>query len=289
MSRGWNRAPDGWWQRSLRGPRPPSEVWPRVQQFRQPGPPQPSTRGTGPDKVRSLEDTLAALGAEDVAVKTEVEAALERAREQKKPAQSNQQARWSPDAALEHARCKVKRFEEALKAMGDMQGHEVEFLQDALKRARQAAPGAPIGQPVVRVQKVHRAFRASFREDRCGTRSRDGTAQRGTQSFDPSRSPSRGVAARRAATHSCSGCLRRTGRIEGRSWLPRNGNETRHCLHQLASVKRCHAPQWFSLAPHLRFPIRSCPICHRGWTIVMRSCSRPSRLGTRSAPRGSRP
>ena len=78
MPRGWNRAPDGWWQRSLRGLRLPSEVWPRVQQFRQPGPPQQSTRGKGPDKVRSLEAALAALGAEDVAAKTEVEAALER-------------------------------------------------------------------------------------------------------------------------------------------------------------------------------------------------------------------
>ena len=47
----------------------------------------------------------------DVAAKTEVEAALERAREEKKAAQSNQQARWSPDAILERARCKVRRFE----------------------------------------------------------------------------------------------------------------------------------------------------------------------------------
>ena len=97
-----NRAPDGWWQRSLRGPRSPSEVWPRVKQFRQLGTPQPSTRGKGPDKVRCLEAALAALGAEDVAAKTEVEAALERAREAKKPALSNQEARSSPDAALEH-------------------------------------------------------------------------------------------------------------------------------------------------------------------------------------------
>ena len=86
------------------------------------------------DKVCSLEAALAALGAEDVAAKTEVDAALERAREGKPAAQSNQQARWSPDAVLEHARCKVRRFEEALKAMGDMQDPEVEFLQDALKR-----------------------------------------------------------------------------------------------------------------------------------------------------------
>ena len=105
---------------------------------------RPSPRGKGADKVRSLESALAALGAEDVAAKTEVEAALERAREEKKAAQSNQQARWSPDSVLEHARCKVRRFEEALKAMGDMQGPEVEFLQDALKRARQAAQERPL-------------------------------------------------------------------------------------------------------------------------------------------------
>ena len=144
------------------------------------------------DKEHSLESTLAALGAEDVA--TEVEAALERAREEKRAVQANQQARWSPDAVLEHAQCKVRRFEEALKAMGDMQGPEVEFLQHALK--------------------VHRAFRTSIGEDRCGTRSRAGSAHRGTLLFDPSRSPSRGVATRHPAT-THSGCLRRVGRIEG--------------------------------------------------------------------------
>ena len=78
----------------------------------------------------SFEAALAALGAEDVAAKMEVEAALERNREEKKTAQPTQQARWGPDAVREHARCKVRRFEEALKAMGDMQGSEVEFLQE---------------------------------------------------------------------------------------------------------------------------------------------------------------
>ena len=45
VRRGWNRAPDGWWQRCLRGPRPLFEVRPRVQQFRLPGPPQPAHVG----------------------------------------------------------------------------------------------------------------------------------------------------------------------------------------------------------------------------------------------------
>ena len=52
--------------------------------------------------------------------------------------------------------------------------------------------------------------------------------------------------------------------------VPQSGSETRHCPHQLASGKRCHEPQWLSLAPHFRFPICSClPICWRGWTIAI--------------------
>ena len=70
-----------------------------------------------------------------------------------------------------------------------------------------------------------------------------------------------------------------------RAWSPPSGSETRHCPHQLARGKRCHELQWSSQAPHLRFPVRSClPICHRGWTIAMRSCSRPSRLGSGAHP-----
>ena len=107
--------------------------------------------------------------------------------------------------SLERARCKVKRFEEALKAMGDMQGPEVEFLRDELKRVRQAAQDRPLASQlctsIIECSEI------------CRTRSKDGSAQRGTQSSDPSRSPSRGVVARRAATHPCSGCLRRIGRI----------------------------------------------------------------------------
>ena len=40
-------------------------MWPRVQQFRQFGPPQPSTRGKGPDKVRRLEVALGRCCGED--------------------------------------------------------------------------------------------------------------------------------------------------------------------------------------------------------------------------------
>ena len=74
----------------------------------------------------------------------EVEAALQRAKEDQKSAVQPHQVRWTPDAVLEHARSKVQRFEEALKAMGDLQGREVDYLRDALKKARQAAQERPL-------------------------------------------------------------------------------------------------------------------------------------------------
>ena len=48
-----------------------------------------------------------------------------------------------PDA---QARSKVKRFAEALKALGDVQGPEAEFLQDAMKRAPQASQERPLAR-----------------------------------------------------------------------------------------------------------------------------------------------
>ena len=35
MPRRWHQTPNGWWQKSIRGPRPPSVSWPRAQQTRQ--------------------------------------------------------------------------------------------------------------------------------------------------------------------------------------------------------------------------------------------------------------
>ena len=64
---------------SERSLRLPFEVWPRVQQW----------EGWTKFAVSSLFDSI---GSRNVAAKTEVEATLERAREEKKAAQSNQQA-----------------------------------------------------------------------------------------------------------------------------------------------------------------------------------------------------
>ena len=54
----------------------------------------------------------------------------------------------TPDVVLEHARSKVQRFEEALKAMGDLEGPEVVYLRDALKRTRQVAQARPLASQI---------------------------------------------------------------------------------------------------------------------------------------------
>ena len=117
-------------------------MWPRVQQSRQLGPQQRSTLGTGVDKVRSLETALVALGAEDVAAKTEVEVALERAKAEKKVVQSNHQARWSPDAVLEHAPNK----ESFRGGTGDGRygGSRGRILAGCFEESSTGSPGAPM-------------------------------------------------------------------------------------------------------------------------------------------------
>ena len=162
--------------------------------------------------------------------------------------------------------------------MGDMQGPKVEFLQDALKRARQAAQERPLASQLSQCRSfIERSERRLEKID----------GERAAETVQLNKARSRLTRLEAQAAVLLSDVPRHTLAADvsveleelRRSWLPQNGNETRHCLHQLASGKRCHA--LFSLAPHFRFPIRSClQICPRGWTIVMRSFSRPSRLGT---------
>ena len=100
----------------------------------------PPPRGKGMGRVRSLEVALSALGSEDVAAKMEVEAALQRAKEEQKSVVQPHQVRWTPDAAvLEHA-----RFRGSVEGNGRFAGPEVDYLRDALKKARQAAQERPL-------------------------------------------------------------------------------------------------------------------------------------------------
>ena len=142
-------------------------------------------------------------------------------------------------------------------------GSRGRVLAACIEESSTSSPRAPISQPVVRVQKVYRAFRASFGEDRCGTR-RVGSPQRGTQSSDPSRSPSRSVATRHPST-TYSRCLHRVGRIEGSTERERDeALSAPACKRQAMSRSAVVVP-----GTHLQFPIRSfLPICQLRWTIA---------------------
>ena len=75
MPRGWCRPPDGWWQRSLRGPRPKSEVWPRAQQSRQSGSPQ-SVHGITPPLSRQVSKPPEKVAADAVGEIQRLQAAI---------------------------------------------------------------------------------------------------------------------------------------------------------------------------------------------------------------------
>ena len=140
MPRGWNQMPNGWWQRSLRGPRPPSESWPRVWESngRNTSAVQKTPKVQG--RVQCSEAAVAVLGPEDGVGRTMIEAALQRARDEKPADQSHQRTRWSPDVVQERAR--------ALQAMGDLQCPEADMLQETLKRARQSAQERPLANQI---------------------------------------------------------------------------------------------------------------------------------------------
>ena len=148
MPRGWNQMPNGWWQRSLRVPRPPSESWPRVWESngRNTSSIQKTPKVQG--RVQCLEAAVAVLGPEDGAARTMIEAALQRARDEKPADQSHQRTRWSPNVVQERARVRVTRLEQVLQAMGDLQCPEADMLQEALKRARQSAQERPLANQI---------------------------------------------------------------------------------------------------------------------------------------------
>ena len=163
-------APDGWVQ-FIRGPRPPSQRWPKAQGNRPPqgqGPdratvsfgPQdrklpvrgrwrtelPQQRRADSGAVAALERALTALGPEDGGAKTGLEEALRRAREKAKVAPSRAPV---PEVTIEAARA---RLEAALGALADHTGPEVDVLTTALARARIAASPPPVDVQVIQCQ-----------------------------------------------------------------------------------------------------------------------------------------
>ena len=125
MPRGWYRAPDGWWQRSLRGPRPKSEVWPRAQQSRQSGSPQ-SVHGPTPPLLRQVSKPPEKVAADAIGEIQRLQAAI---------------------AALGDSTALVKPLQEALRvAQARASVHPIQervdscklFLERAEKRVQRA-------------------------------------------------------------------------------------------------------------------------------------------------------
>ena len=80
---------------------------------------------------------LAALGPEDSSAKTELEGALKRAK-----TQESTPTRVDPDARVGATRDRVARLEQAISAMGNSQGPEMDVLVASLKKAQRDAPRA---------------------------------------------------------------------------------------------------------------------------------------------------
>ena len=118
--RRWTDVPTEWVQ-IVRGHRPKSEQWPlapghsaRRSEAARPGQGRLSQPVNRPlTKVQSLEAALEALGPEDSTAKTEIQAALQRAKAASPPAPRVQ---CTPDAAKEAARMKI-RLEKALEVL----------------------------------------------------------------------------------------------------------------------------------------------------------------------------
>ena len=81
-------------------------------------------------KIRSLVGALAALGPEDSSAKTELEGALKRAK-----TQESTPTRVDPDARVGAARDRVARLEQAISAMGNSQGPEMDGSRAILAQA----------------------------------------------------------------------------------------------------------------------------------------------------------
>ena len=123
--RGWQaiEVPSGWYE-VIRGPRPPSQKWPRASPHQSAQSRQPLS-GSGPP-VRQGGRWGQRRGIGRVG----------------QPGQPNR-APSPPKVAISAARQRVVQLETALAALGDT-GPEVTMLQTALKRAKQAAQEPPL-------------------------------------------------------------------------------------------------------------------------------------------------
>ena len=89
-------------------------------------------------KVRSLVGALAALGPEELYARMEIEGALKRAEADSTP------NRVDPDARVDAARDRVARLEQAIAAMGNFLGPEMDVLVASSKKAQKESQELPL-------------------------------------------------------------------------------------------------------------------------------------------------
>ena len=147
VRKGWTHVEvlDGWTQ-VLRGPRPKAEKWPHLFVRNSSAalmPAKPQFRGrwrhgvSQPQAHRSTSSPIC-IGS----VGSRGQSGNRSGTEAKDQVQAATQAKREPvpEAMFEAARVRVSKLEAAIKAMGEFQGPEVQFLRGALARASVAAP-----------------------------------------------------------------------------------------------------------------------------------------------------
>ena len=218
MPRGWSQMPNGWWQRSLRVPRPPSESWPRAWESngRSTSAVQKTPKVQG--RVQCLQAAVAALGPEDGAARTAIEAALQRARDEKPADQSHQRTRWTPDVVQERARVRGHQARTSSSSHGRSEVCRGRHVAGSFKASSPISARTSSRQSNFRVHTFHRAVDTSPRKDRRRTEGGGGSSRRGTFPIGASRSSIQDVPTRCVHEHCHQNrCGRdcRNGGVEG--------------------------------------------------------------------------
>ena len=127
--RGWQaiEVPSGWYE-VIRGPRPPSQKWPRASPTHSAQSGQPLAGSSPPSRP--------------VVGRWGHRRGVGRVGQSGQP----ERARSSPEVAISAARQRVVQLEAALAALWETQGPETTMLQTSLKRAKQAAQEPPFGR-----------------------------------------------------------------------------------------------------------------------------------------------
>ena len=176
--------PTDGWIKIFRGRRPPLAQWPRLQkQVDGSGGDGKSVKGRWrsvapnaqlPNNVRTLETAIAALGPEDISVKTELEAAVARAKIQ---FQGTTRVSPSPDVAVAEAKKGLQVGKGARSVWRFYRGRSG-FLEEGTRQGPRSCQRTSSRGPNQGVSGIHRSFGAASREVGGRSTGRVGTVDR---------------------------------------------------------------------------------------------------------------